>query len=41
MAAIAYLRVSTAAQGESGAGLDAQAAAIGGFAKAAGIEIAP
>lgn len=37
--AIAYLRVSTAAQGKSGLGIDAQREAIARFAEAEGIEI--
>ena len=39
MAAIGYVRVSTDAQGESGAGLDAQRAAIAAFAKKAGLDL--
>lgn len=39
-AAIAYVRVSTADQAESGAGLAAQRAAIEAYAKKAGLEIA-
>ena len=36
---IAYHRVSTAAQGRSGLGLDAQRAAVQAFAKAEGFDI--
>ena len=39
MAAIGYVRVSTDAQGESGAGLDAQRAAIAAYAKKAGLDL--
>lgn len=39
MAAIGYIRVSTDAQGESGAGLDAQRASIAAFAKKAGLDL--
>jgi DNA invertase Pin-like site-specific DNA recombinase len=36
---VAYLRVSTEAQGKSGLGLEAQRAAIGRFAEAEGLEV--
>lgn len=39
MAAIAYVRVSTDAQGESGAGLDAQRAAIASYCRKAGLDL--
>jgi len=39
MAAIAYVRVSTEQQGESGAGLDAQRAAIAAYAAKAGLDL--
>ena len=39
MAAIGYIRVSTEQQGESGAGLDAQRAAIAAYAKKAGLDL--
>ena len=39
MAAIGYVRVSTDAQGESGAGLDAQRAAIAAYAAKAGLDL--
>ena len=39
MDAVAYLRVSTAEQGRSGLGLDAQRAAIKAFAKREGIDV--
>ena len=38
--AIAYYRVSTARQGRSGLGLEAQREAVRRFAKAEGIEVA-
>lgn len=39
MAAIGYVRVSTDAQGESGAGLDAQRAAIAAYVAKAGLDL--
>ena len=39
LAAIAYYRVSTARQGKSGLGIEAQKAAVQRFAEAEGIEI--
>ena len=39
LAAIAYYRVSTARQGKSGLGIEAQKAAVERFAEAEGIEV--